>query len=168
MGKEAPAQEHVPANAAEGEAPSAPDAVSVREQLASVVSLLQKAVGTKDNRLSRLLRQTAAIRKRLTPADLRAFVRGALPPSLPTTTLLEQALEAANTSGGEDGMDTDVREAAAAATAAAPLPDTEPLPELEVYALLLVLMLLVDRKQWLAVRSIRGEAGVLAGAGGSH
>lgn len=124
----------------------------LREQLAGAVATIQKAVAAKDTRAlsGRLMRQTAGFRKQLTADDLQAFLAGTLPPSSSSAQTLQHALRQA---GVGDGMETDAaaENGSAAAAAAAPPPVSEPLPELEVYAFLLVITLLADQKKWLEV-----------------
>lgn len=124
----------------------------LREQLASAVALIQKAVAAKDTRAlsGRLLRQTASFRRRLHADDLAVFVAGALPASSSSTPILQQALRAAE---GPKGMEMDAASAAASGT-----PEGQPLPEVELYAYLLVLTLLVDKKQFAAARTLAHAA----------
>jgi 26S proteasome regulatory subunit N3 len=58
---------------------------TVEEQLKANVALLEKAVRSKDTRIlhGKLQRQTALVRKLLTPANLSAFVAETLPTALP-------------------------------------------------------------------------------------
>jgi 26S proteasome regulatory subunit N3 len=69
--------------------------MSVKETLQGVITLLDRAVKTKDTRLmlGRLLRQTAAARRHLTGADLAAFIKTFLPESIPARAYLLQAIE---------------------------------------------------------------------------
>lgn len=55
-------------------------------QLSALLLLLERAVKVKDTKLlvGRLLRQTAAVRKQLTPEILTAFLEDALPAGHPT------------------------------------------------------------------------------------
>jgi len=63
---------------------------SVSSQLAGNVSLLESAVRAKETRVlvGRLLRQTTAVRKRLTAENLADFVKSVLPQNYPGTSLL--------------------------------------------------------------------------------
>ena len=73
-------------------------------QLASILVLLEKAVKVKDTKLlvGRLLRQTAAVRKQLTPDVLNTFLEEALPAHHPTRSfLLEQLTKVSNLLRGE-------------------------------------------------------------------
>ena len=69
--------------------------LTVKETLQGVITLLDRAVKTKDTRLmlGRLLRQTAAARRQLTGADLADFVKTYLPDSIPARAYLLEAIE---------------------------------------------------------------------------
>lgn len=72
------------------EADERPSPPSVKALLAANVALLEAAVRAKETRVlaGRLMRQTTAVRKRLTEEDLSAFVREKLPHGYPGTTFL--------------------------------------------------------------------------------
>ena len=63
--------------------------------LRSAVALIEKAVAQKETRtlFGRLLRQTAAVRRRLTAGDLLAFLAEALPPASPAAAQLAEAVK---------------------------------------------------------------------------
>eukprot|EP00878_Enallax_costatus_P015837 GHUV01016597.1.p1 GENE.GHUV01016597.1~~GHUV01016597.1.p1 ORF type:complete len:401 (+),score=128.17 GHUV01016597.1:196-1398(+) len=118
---------------------------SVKEGMQNVVSLLEKSVKTKETRIlmGRLMRQTAMVRKHATAADLAGFIRMYLPETSSSAPLLS----------GYVKQDSDVApmeddSAPADAAAAAPPPVSSQLPEVELYIHLLVLMYLLDRKQY--------------------
>ena len=75
------------------DAPPAPP--KAEETLKSIVALLEKSVKTKDTRLlmGRLLRQTAAVRKQLSPAAIKTFLRQCLPAELEAKAFLASHLE---------------------------------------------------------------------------
>lgn len=70
-------------------------APSVSEQLAANVKLIEKAVRQKDTRLmfSKVLRQTQALRRQLTPGIAQAFLRSVLPEGSPSLPLLLQQVK---------------------------------------------------------------------------
>ncbi|KAI7845011.1 hypothetical protein COHA_001377 [Chlorella ohadii] len=111
-------------------------------------ALIEKAVAQKETRtlFGRVLRQTAAVRRRLTAADLVSFLEGALPADSPALQQLVPAVKQAGESAMEDG---DAANGAAAEEAPSqPPPPPSGLPEVETYAYLLALMFLIDRKQY--------------------
>lgn len=122
---------------------------SAAEGLANIIALLEKAVKLKDTRLlqGRLLRQTAVVRKHLAKADLAAFLQASLPGG-EAQGLLLQAVEQAG-AGDAAAMDADDPQAAVKA----PHPPSQ-LPEVELFAYMLVLMFQVDRKQWQQARTL--------------
>lgn len=68
--------------AAEEEADAAANKpYSAREGMAGIISLLERAVKTKETRLllTRLMRQTAQLRAHMSPGDLGAFIATYLP-----------------------------------------------------------------------------------------
>lgn len=71
-----------------------PAKLTVAAQLRANITLLERAVQTKDTRLivGRLLRQTAAIRQQLQPSILKGLVEGVLPDSCPTRSLMMEQL----------------------------------------------------------------------------
>ncbi len=72
------------------EADERPSPPSVKLMLAANVALLEVAVRAKETRVlgGRLMRQTSAVRKRLTAEDLSAFVEETLPHGYTGTSLL--------------------------------------------------------------------------------
>ncbi len=72
------------------EADERPSPPSVKAMLAASVAVLEAAVRAKETRVlaGRLMRQTTAVRKRLTAEDLSAFVKEMLPHGYPGTSLL--------------------------------------------------------------------------------
>lgn len=169
MGKEAP-KDDVAMAEAEGAAPAKPEEQKEDKQppsplavLRSGVALIKKAVEQKETRtlFGRLLRQTAAVRRRFTAADLTAFLEGALPASSPAAAQLVEAVKQV----GETAMDADGVPAAngaanGAEAPAAPEPPVTPsnLPEVEAYAYLVTLMFLVDHKQYQLAQGVAGSA----------
>lgn len=156
MGKEIDAEmkdkEEAP-KAAEPEPEPAPPTTAA--SLAANIKLIEKAVKAKETRavFGKLLRQTAAVRRRLTSGGLQAFVSSVLPAEHASAQALHSALAAAGTEmDAEDGD-----EAAAGEEAAAP-PAGEPLPEVEMYAYLLVLMYLADHKAWEEAKALATAA----------
>jgi 26S proteasome regulatory subunit N3 len=137
---------------------------SVRDALAAALSLLERAAKAKDARLvqGRVLRATAALRRRLGAADLEWLVRVALPADSPARAGLleaaEQARAAAPTrnapAADADAEMTDAPaarpDAAATVTFSTPSTPTTPppssLPEIEAYAHLLAVTLLLDTR----------------------
>ncbi|KAK9863142.1 hypothetical protein WJX84_002498 [Apatococcus fuscideae] len=117
-----------------GEDSKEPTTLTVAAQLRANVALLERAVEAKDTRLivGRLLRQTAAIRRQLQPQILTSLVENILPESCPSRGLLleqlSQASGAMDTGNGEDAVVGKIEVSPAV------------LPELEAYAILLVLM----------------------------
>ena len=102
MGKEIETKDAEPAAIAAGpsgkdqEGEGRPDEqATVSSALDANLALLERAVRARDTRLliGRLLRQTAAIRKRLSHNTLVAFVRKALPPGSSTHALLTAQLD---------------------------------------------------------------------------
>lgn len=100
MGKEAPtgdvamadAKGTAPAKQEEQEDKQPPSPLTV---LRSGVALIKKAVDQKETRtlFGRLLRQTAAVRRRLSAADLAAFLEEALPASSPAAAQLVEVIK---------------------------------------------------------------------------
>lgn len=77
------------------DAPVAPETVPVGTQLATMVTVIEAAVRAKEPRapFHRVLRQLASIRKRLTPAETRAFVTKYIPASNPSYPALIAGVE---------------------------------------------------------------------------
>ncbi|KAL4443741.1 hypothetical protein ABPG75_011478 [Micractinium tetrahymenae] len=172
MGKEAP-KDDVAMAEAEGAGPAKPEqqedkqpaAPSPLAVLRSGVTLIKKAVEQKETRtlFGRVLRQTAAVRRHLTAAELTTFLEGALPTSSPAAAQLVEVVKQV----GDTAMDADGAPAANGAAngaeapaPAAPEPPAVPsnLPEVEAYAYLVTLMFLVDRKQYQLAQGVAGSA----------
>ena len=134
--------------------------------LQSCLSILEKAVNVKDVRLitGRLLRQTAAARQRLTADIVTTFANSALPDGAPlrgkivaslsqvktlirfselSVQLLMNILRPENSMQAGQEMDTDGAQDAPAVSITACS-----LPEAEVYAGLLAITYLIDKKQY--------------------
>lgn len=121
-------------------------------------ALIEKAVAQKETRtlFGRVLRHTAAVRRRLTATDLVAFLEGALPAGSPALQQLVPAIKQAGESAMEDG---DAANGSAAEEAPSqPPPPPSSLPEVEIYAYLLALMFLIDRKQYEQAQAVAGSA----------
>jgi len=138
-----------------------------REGLAAAVALLERAAKAKDARLvqGRVLRATATLRRRLAAADLEWLVKSALPADSPARAGLLEAAEQARAAAPARAAEADAEmadadppaDAAADAPAtvvadgaAPPLPPTvaspSSLPEVEAYAHLLAVTLLLDAR----------------------
>ncbi len=171
--------------AAKGEEAAAAPPPAVGEQLRAIVGLIELAVRHKETRVafSKVLRQTQAARRRMTAADVQAFVRSTLPEgSASRDALLEHLQEVRAARSPRDRRLRDRLPPAAppsppltrrrppslpaqadgmdtdaagadAGAAAAAPPPGEPLPEVEAYAHLLTVMALVDAKRWPAARA---------------
>ncbi|KIZ02596.1 26S proteasome regulatory subunit [Monoraphidium neglectum] len=131
------------------QAAAAPKPYVVREALQSIVALIEKSVKSKETRLQsgRLLRQTAVARRHLGAADLAAFLEAHLPAESPAKTYLVGLVEKLGSTAAAP-MEDDSAAAAAAggggtAAAAAVVPSA--LPEVELYAYLLVLVFAIDK-----------------------
>ncbi|KAL4447173.1 hypothetical protein ABPG77_007206 [Micractinium sp. CCAP 211/92] len=170
MGKEAP-KDDVTMAEAEGASPAKPEKQEDKQPpspllvLRSGVALIKKAVEQKETRtlFGRLLRQTAAVRRRFSAADLSAFLEGALPASSPAAAQLVEAVKQV----GDTAMDADAApvangaaNGAEAQVPATPEPPATPssLPEVEAYAHLVTLMFLVDHKQYQLAQAVAGSA----------
>ncbi len=147
------------------DAPAAkPTPISV---LQSNVALLEKAVKLKDTRLmiGRVLRQTANIRKQLDIQLLKTFLQETLPKGSSTQGYLLDVLSKVgdcfvwwmhdhtvctqyytSTTQADGAMDTDAN--GTVANGVATPPPTSSIPEVELYAYLLVTLLLCDSKQF--------------------
>ncbi|PSC71553.1 26S proteasome regulatory subunit [Micractinium conductrix] len=125
------------------------------------LAVIKKAVEQKETRtlFGRLLRQTAGVRRRLTAADLTAFLNGALPQGSPVVQQLVDAVQQAGESAMEaDGAANGTDGGAAAAPPAEEVAAPSGLPEVEAYCHLVTLMFLVDHKQWAAAQAVAGAA----------
>ncbi|KAG2439463.1 hypothetical protein HXX76_004818 [Chlamydomonas incerta] len=142
------------ANGAEAATTAAAPA-TVGDKLKSVVALVEKSVKAKDTRLliGRLLRQTASVRKQLTAANVKAFLRQTLPADLESRAFLTSQVEQAAASS----MESDE------ATASASCEATSVLPEVELYAYLIVLLFLSDVKEFKLARTVADAAVARAG-----
>ena len=83
----APAEQNGAKEKGSAETPAPP---TVKATLTANVSLLESAVRAKETRVlaGRLMRQTTAVRKRMTADDISTFVREKLPHGYPGTVLL--------------------------------------------------------------------------------
>lgn len=128
---------------------------SVREGMQNVVSLLEKSVKTKETRIlmGRLMRQTAMVRKHMTAADLAGYVKAYLPEDSSSGSFLAGYIKQ-----DAEAVPMEDDSAAAEPAAAAPPPLSNPLPEVELYLYLLVLMYLLDRKQYTQAREVADTA----------
>lgn len=140
-----------------GDAPTTPISA-----LKSNVTLLEKAVALKDTRLlmGRLLRQTATVRKQLDSPLLQELLQGVLPQGSATRTYLLDVLSkviimahpplAQLTSPhpqADASMDTDVNGTANGSA----LPPPAVVPEVELYAYLLVTIFFCDTNHFAKV-----------------
>ncbi|GFR43460.1 hypothetical protein Agub_g4543 [Astrephomene gubernaculifera] len=138
------------ANGATETVAAAPAATSVEEKLKAVVALVEKSVKAKDTRLliGRLLRQTASVRKQLTPASIKTFLQQTLPADLESRSFLNSHIEQASSSGMDAEEATTSPQCEASAV----------IPEVELYAYLIVLLFLCDSKQYQLARSVADAA----------
>lgn len=122
--------------------------ISVQERLAANVQLIEKAVKQKETRtlFSKLIRITQAIRKELSAHDVQVFVRSTLPTSLASSAAIVEHLQQVPATTTKDNGSAD--------TAELVLATSDPLPEVEIYAYYLALLILIDNKQWPAARSL--------------
>lgn len=118
------------------------------DSLRSIVALLENAVKLKETRLlsGRILRLTAAVRKQLTPEILSSFVANTLSAECQLKSALANSLQQVK-SYVDTAMDTDAAAPAVGAATVAVPPAPSSIPEVELYATLLVLMYLLDHKQ---------------------
>jgi len=122
-------------------AEKAPEPIDPAVQLKRNVTLLEKAVSSKEIRLAaRALRQTTMIRKKLDEAKLGVFVKATLPESSVARAVLLEALSAA----GDMEVEVAAKEPAV----------KEVVPEIEVYASLVVIMYLIDSNQHDQARTV--------------
>lgn len=79
--------------------------VTVEEKLKAVVALLEKSVKAKDTRLliGRLLRQTASVRKQLTPANVKRFLQQLLPADLEALAFLSSSIDQVGAGMDQEG-----------------------------------------------------------------
>lgn len=137
----APSPDAVSESKAESEAFVASDAIN------GILSLIEKSVKHKETRLlmGRLLRQTAVLRKHLDKKVLRTLVNSCVPVASPAHGYLLGAIQE------EDEMDEGNDTMAA-------VKEPSLLPEMEMYAYLLVLMFLLDHKQYKEGRLVADAA----------
>ena len=95
MGKEITMQDAPVENGDVKEEQPGPVPISVEAQLDASLKLLERAVRSKDTRLTsgRLLRQTATVRSKLTAQNLSGFVEQTLPESFSAREVLISALQ---------------------------------------------------------------------------
>ncbi|MEW5307935.1 MAG: hypothetical protein WDW36_010303 [Sanguina aurantia] len=134
---------------------------NVSENLRHAVTLLQKSVKQKETRLltGRLLRQTAAIRKQLTREAIVAFLAQHLPAEDASRIFLESQLEQAD---GDSAMAVDSSTSAASTEASGEPVFTQAaqplIPEVELYAYLLALLLFTDQQKFELAKSTAVQA----------
>lgn len=85
------------------EAETSSPQLTVAEQLAANVKLIEKAVKQKETGVlfSKLLRQTQALRRRLTSHDVQAFVRSVLPQTHAAHSIILDHLKQASANSGD-------------------------------------------------------------------
>ncbi|GLI66345.1 hypothetical protein VaNZ11_010128 [Volvox africanus] len=140
------------ANGAADAPAQAPGLISVEDKLKSVVALVEKSVKAKDTRLliGRLLRQTASVRKQLTATSVKCFLQQTLPAGLESRAFLCSRVQQAAASG----MDAEEATTSASTQCEA----STVIPEVELYAYLIVLILLCDSKQYQMARRVAENA----------
>ncbi|WVZ65738.1 hypothetical protein U9M48_015054 [Paspalum notatum var. saurae] len=134
-----------PSAATTGAAGAAPPPVqSTLHNLKEIASLIEAGSLSKDvRRISRAVRLTIALRRRLAAQDVAAFLDFALPQSSDAFSVLSDLLPK------EDGNEMDV-------DTAAPAPQISikhGLPEIEIYSYLLVLIFLIDHKKYVEAKA---------------
>ncbi|GAB4816156.1 hypothetical protein N2152v2_003202 [Parachlorella kessleri] len=146
MGKEVEMQDAPATQEPEKKGDEGPAPPTISERLRANVSLIEKAVRQKETRavFGKLLRQTTGIRRQLTAKDLHKFLGTAVPHESAAAQTLRQFL-GPQEADGENGAATATPETTAV------LGST---PEVEMYAYLLVLMFLVDHKQYDQTKSL--------------
>lgn len=138
-------------------AASAPVPVkTMGETLKDITQSIERTVKSKDTRLlqGRLLRQTATIRKQLSPAGVKAYLAASLPAELESRAFLSSTLDMATTTSS---METD-EAALSTSTSAVAEPSASSTPEVEMYAYVLTLLYLSDTKQWQLVKAVSTKA----------
>ncbi|CAL5087083.1 unnamed protein product [Urochloa decumbens] len=124
-------------SAAVGDAPA--PAQSTLQHLKEIASVIEAGSLSKEvRRISRAVRLTIALRRRLAARDIAAFLAFALPPSSDAFARLSALVPK------EDGSEMDVDTAAPTAQ----LSIKHGLPEIEIYCYLLVLIFLIDNKKY--------------------
>eukprot|EP00879_Flechtneria_rotunda_P013605 GHRR01014211.1.p1 GENE.GHRR01014211.1~~GHRR01014211.1.p1 ORF type:complete len:482 (+),score=152.15 GHRR01014211.1:911-2356(+) len=148
-------QEQAAAPAANGHAAiepkqDAPKPFTAQQGIQNVVTLLEKSVKTKETRLlmGRLMRQTAMVRKHMTATDLANFVKAYLPEASQSASFLSNYVP----------KDSDVAPMEDDSGEPLPVISSSPLPEVELYLYLLVIMHLLDRKQYTQAREVADTA----------
>ncbi|PNH08316.1 putative 26S proteasome non-ATPase regulatory subunit 3a [Tetrabaena socialis] len=144
------AEEAPKANGATEPTVEAPAVATVDAKLKAVLALVERSVKQKDTRLliGRLLRQTASVRKQLTPSSVKAFLQQSLPADLESRVFLSAHVEQASASG----MDADE------ATTSPQCEAATVIPEVELYAYLIVLLFLCDSQQYKLARAVAENA----------
>ncbi|KAL5201495.1 hypothetical protein ABZP36_035849 [Zizania latifolia] len=125
--------------AATASAVAAAAEVSAVQHLKEIASVIEAGSLTKEaRRISRAVRLTVALRRRLAARDVAAFLAFALPHSSEAFARLSSLVPK------EDGSEMDVDSAAPAAQVSI----KHGLPEIEIYCYLLLLIFLVDNKKY--------------------
>ena len=134
---------------------------NIQDTLAAQVKLIEKAVRQKEVRtpFSKLLRQLQSIRRRLSRRELELFFHSLFPVSHPSLSALSHGLSQMSEDTMEVDEDTthmangsiDMEKKTEAA-------DVDPIPEVEIYAFLLVVMRLVDAKSWSVAQQVASSA----------
>lgn len=138
-----PAAAAADAKPAEAEAPKEVDPLT---QLKRNVVLLERGVSTKETRFTaRALRQTTSGRKKLDAATVAEFIKSTVHDAAPLKTQLLACLAT--------GMDVDTA-SAGPSEEGAPVHAKNALPEIEIYAALVVLVYLVDQKRYDQTKTI--------------
>ncbi|OAY77818.1 putative 26S proteasome non-ATPase regulatory subunit 3 [Ananas comosus] len=118
---------------------SAPSASSTLQHLKEIASLIETGAYAKEvRRIVRAVRLTIMLRRKLRAPVVSSFLAVALPPGSDAHTRLSSYVPKED----EHEMDVDT------ATSAAQVPAKHPLPELEIYCYLLVLIFLIDQKKY--------------------
>jgi 26S proteasome regulatory subunit N3 len=124
-------------------APPAAPAASALHHLKEIASVIEAGSLSKEvRRISRAVRLTVALRRRLAARDVSAFLAFALPPSSEAYTRLTSLVPK------EDDTEMDIDMAAPATQ----ISIKHGLPEIEIYCYLLVLIFLIDQKKYDDVR----------------
>ncbi|KAK1612407.1 hypothetical protein QYE76_023012 [Lolium multiflorum] len=132
----APAPAVIPAIA---DVPAPAPALSTLQHLKEIASVIEAGSLTKEvRRISRAVRLTVALRRRLAPRDVAAFLAFALPSSSDAFAHLSPVLPK------EDGSEMDVDIVAPVAQVSI----KHGLTEIEIYCYLLVLIFLIDHKKY--------------------
>ncbi|GJN40588.1 hypothetical protein PR202_gb29824 [Eleusine coracana subsp. coracana] len=128
-----------PASAAIASPDALTPAQSTLQHLKEIASVIEAGSLNKEvRRISRAIRLTVALRRRLAARDVSAFLAFALPPSSDAFARLSVLVPK------EDGSEMDVDTAATAVQVSI----KHGLPEIEIYCYLLVLIFLIDNKKY--------------------